>query len=487
MQLSHVRLCALSVLALCVNTSWAVRYGTMPQDGQVINPYTNQEIKSWKLVGPFGASAVQIHRNWIIMAGHEGNLSGGSFGNPQSNGTQATVGTCYTHPNYHSSNDGTQYDVSLCRLTQALDTYGTYPALVVAPTEIQPANQAWNIYASGGMASVRPLQAKWGYLMAFGYASGYTGLTITDFSGLPINYNPANTPNVPTVPNTEGGDSGGAVYWISPTATDVALVGLLTSRNIVPWGTTYFTQATLDWVQSTITGAGDSPITVLSTSQHFSGTSGPAIPELPSLPTIRSVSNSRSNFALNWPTQQAGTPAISSYQVSLGTNGAITQQLSVAAGLGNTTSLTGLSSGTYIACVLGTGSAGHALPGYTVPQFGLMQYQYSVVQTPNCKTFDTTTAAPGGASGLSATASSAGTVSQVAFNWSASTPTPAAYRLKLTQSYAGGPSRATNVESTTTSYTATVLKGTTVCATVTPLNDIGITGTATSNVCATAN
>ncbi len=474
--------------ALGTGMAMAVSNGiTNPAPGQVINPYTGQEIQAWKLVGALGASAVQIHRNWLVMAGHEGNATGMSFSNAQSNGTTATLGTCYPHPNYVPGPSGntSKYDIQLCRLNQPLDGYGTFPALVVAPADIQPTSQLYSTLY-GDRSTLRGKVAKWGYLMAYGYAWASPGLAITDFGGTPLSYQPALGSSAPGIPRITGGDSGGAAYWISPTSTEVALIGVLTSDNLVPDGISYFTQSTLDWIQSTITGAGDSPVTILTASQHYSGTSDLATPELPALPTIRSVNNSRSNFTMSWPAQAPQTPAITSYQVSLGHNGAVVQQLSVAAGQGNNTSFNALS-GVYIACAKGNGTVGSALPAYPVPYKFFNQIQSISIETPNCKTFDTTTAAPGSASGLSATASSAGTVSQVAFNWSAATPTPAAYRLKLTQSYAGGPSRTTNVESSTTSYTATVLKGTTVCATVTPLNDIGITGTATSNVCATTN
>lgn len=78
--------------ALGTGMAMAVSNGiTNPAPGQVINPYTGQEIQAWKLVGALGASAVQIHRNWLVMAGHEGNATGMSFSNAQSNGTSYTA------------------------------------------------------------------------------------------------------------------------------------------------------------------------------------------------------------------------------------------------------------------------------------------------------------------------------------------------------------------------------------------------------------
>lgn len=295
-----------SLLALSATPTMAIINGTTPIDGQVINPFTGQELRVWKLAGkyvyPTGVcGAVLIHPQWTLGVAHCSAGGGMPF---NSNLSPAGVLTdfCVIHPGYVSElqSAGTTSDYSLCRLKTRIDTYGTLPPLVAAPSEIMPANAPTNVLRDFAVrAQLRPQLAKWGYLLGYGFSPSGPGMSITDFSGTPLGLDPArNRSSATEFTWTAGGDSGGAVFWISPTNAEPALVGVLGVQGTVASSPNYLTPTVINWVTQTLSGYGDTDLRVITTSQHFSGPSGNAVQELNAAPRIRSVQNSRSNFSV---------------------------------------------------------------------------------------------------------------------------------------------------------------------------------------------
>lgn len=460
--------------------AFAVAPGITPTDGTVFHPTTGQEVTVWKLVGKAACSAVQIHPRWYLNSAHCYSHTVAFTNHLALSGTATAA--CIPHPSYGTTGPGSgqtsRNDIALCRLTSPVNTGVTFPPLVAAPTEIQPLTQPSSALSdTASRDALRPYLAKWGHVMAYG-RGGTPGLAVVDFSGMPPQANPATGLPATSVPRNIDGDSGGALYWLSPTSSEAALVGILTSADASPRGTSYLTEETLSWIRTEMAKTGDTDLRTLTAAQHFTGITGPAVQELQRKPTIRSVDGvSRSNFTVRWESPTNSAP-IDGYDLSLG-NGAGTQERAwyVAQGQGNASTLSGITSGQKVLCARAKGASGQALPAYAT---NFLDIQVpAIVLTPNCVSFDTTSTT-GTASNLTSSVESSATQRRLTFLWQTSAPGAAYHRIEQTLTYAPGIVRSSTAEVTSPTYVVSVAKGTKVCLKVTPLNDIGIAGTSAS-------
>jgi hypothetical protein len=469
-RLTHSALAA-AILAVACAPAHAVKYGqapsTAPGAPAIVNPFTGQQTDVWKLVGYLGCSGFQITREWVVQAGHCGIAPTATATFSNHLGSSPVLGS--------DCQGQAGYDFQLCRLKnpENLAPFPRYPALAVMVP---------NFNHQGS--------AKYGSLMGYGRSGYGDGLAFTGFDGLPYGYNPALVPTTPAIPFPVEGDSGGAAYWFSPTATEPVMVGVLVGGTTLDRSPLYFNQANLDWIKQIIVGRGDPAPVTLTTAQNFTDPGGEAPPPLSAPPVLK---GSGASLTLSWTTPTA-TPAVSSFEVTLGKGGALDRQVSVAAGTGNTLSLNNLATTQYIACVRpknSVGLASAAFPSMVYPKDQPSSAWYIITQTPNCTTVDNRLT-QATVSGLTATGPTlvAG-LYKVAFNWSAATPVPAdlpirRYRVTQTTRYPTGPVRVASTEVSATTAVASVIKGSQVCLDVAALTDTGQVGPRSAPVCKVA-
>jgi hypothetical protein len=466
-----LHLIAAAATLLSTQHAHAVKYGiapsTAPGAPAIVNPFTGQATDAWKLVGynNVGCSAFQITREWVMTAKHCSFDTGST--NPFSNHLGASsVVACFTQE--------TTDDMQLCRLKnpENLTAATSYPPLAVAPS--------FN----------RNTAPKFGSLMVYGRSGQGDGLAFAGFDGLPYGFNPALAPNTPAISFPVGGDSGGAVYWYSPTSTAPVMVGVLVSGTPLQYSAFYFQQRNLDWIKSTIVGYGDAAPTLLTTAQNFTDPGGNPAPELTTPPSLTPAAT---GTVLKWSTPTtAVTPSISSFDVTIGKAGVLDRFATVSAGTGNSMTLNNLSANSqYIACVRPRNSIG-ASSAAQVQMFYSPSW-YVLAQTPNCTTIDTrsTQSTVGAVTGSVAQVGSTG-LYKVGFQWSATTPVPADlpiryYRVKQTISYPTGPQRVSTQDVLATASAVSTTKGSKVCTSVAALTDAGQVGPQSAPICVTAN
>jgi hypothetical protein len=474
------RASAVAAATLCLWSTWAgaVLNGVIPSNGQIRNPYdAAQELTVWKLVGRAGvASGVQINRQWILTARHN---SEATFFQAKQWPSSVTFSACYPSfdaPTYSSTG---RTDFMLCRLSTPVDTFATFPPLVAAPTSIQsPTNDKNEFWDTATRSALRPSLGKYGTLMGYGFAVAGEGLVITDFGAVPWGYEPVKGSNAPSIPKNSGGDSGGAAYWISPSSHEPALVGLLTGAAIMPNGVTYFTADAVQWIKDKITqiDGGATSVTTLTASQHHPLPTNHPAPELVTPPSVQSSDGSSANVKASWGIATA-TPAITSYTLSLGSQGALINQWQHNVSQTLPALITGLAAGPHLLCVRAINAIGPALPAFATPT--------ATAETPNCTAFDTTP--PGALTGLNASATvMSSTLSKVTFNWTLNTPLAAKTSLQQVLTYASGPASTKTTEVTGTTYSVIVTRGAKVCVTAKPFSGIGVTASAQST-CVTTN
>lgn len=452
--------------------AWAISNGFFPADGNVINPMTGQETKIWKLAGTAGASAFQIHRNWILASRH-GNPSGGTFTNHL--GT-SPIGNCFVGNDLSaeaykaSGGDTGPNDFVLCPLTAPgqITDFGTYPALTGAPAGLMSAPYA-----------TPEFRKKLGAIIAYGYGWGSAQMAIVEGDSVPFNYQPALAANAGPIPRNIGGDSGGAAWWASPTNTTPAVVGVITSGTFTAYGITYLSDASAKWIRDKIAAAGDTPPVLYTASQFYTGPAGEVPPQLASKPTL---TGNNSTFTLSWPAI-AGTPGstVTGYRVSIGRNGGMDRTVEVSGANNTVLSLGSLVlNSNYTMCVQARNPVGLA-SAVTLGFFG-------DIFTPNCQTFATTVpSTPANVAQTVAIDSSTG-LYNVNLSWAPPSTTATIVKYQVTRvTTVSGVKRTSTLSTTSLKSSAQVSKGTTVCQTVSAVSDLGIVGNASAQQCSTAN
>ncbi|TBO31367.1 hypothetical protein EYS42_08990 [Aquabacterium lacunae] len=456
----------LGVLTLTSSPTFAVSLGIDPSSTPVKDPITGNDFNAWKLVGTSCASAVQIHANWIVSSQHCMPSADATFSGPY--GT-ATVESCFRGNDTANLRQGDENDFALCRLKRPTQiTYsGTFPALVAAPTPV--VNHPSGFPATLSPATQRQF-AVYGYLMAYGFGC-CNKIGVTDFNGLLPGNDMARSTAQVVVPQLIGGDSGGAAFWVSPTAAAPALVGVLTTGYALPRGVTYFSDSSVNWIRNKIVAAGDTAPITYTASQFYTGPTAPVPPHVPAPP---SLILSNGTPALTWlaPTD-AGADTITGYQITVARDRNIVSTVQVTGA--NTQAPMPVGNHAFTACVRARNTSGLSAPG-NLEQLTATPY--------GCRDFDLSTV-----SGLSqAFARDAATgLVKVTLNWQR--PNQASNtRYRITRvTKQGLIQRTQTLETTSTSSTQYVQPGTSVCQRVTVFSDLNPVGTSTANVCSTAN
>lgn len=445
----------------------AVKYGEVPSTAPgapaVVNPFSGQTTDVWKLVGYLGCSGFQITREWAIHAGHCGIPSDQSRTFSNHLGSSLVLGSKCVR-------QGT-YDFQLCRLENpaGLTALPQYPALSVVPS------------------FTLDTASRFGSLMAYGRSNIGDGLAFIGFNGLPYNYTPA-APTSPQVPFPVSGDSGGAAFWFSPTSPAPVIVGVLVGGTTLNNSPLYFNQSNLDFIRDTIVAAGDPAPVLRTTAQNFTDPGGIQAPELAQPPLL---SISASSGSVQWTTP-AATPAVSSFEVTLGRDGVLERRLTVQANQGNTSSFTGLAPGKYTACVLPRNAVGPANAAQIRLNVTTNPWYIVLTKTPNCASVDARVpqSTVSGVTAAKSTVSSE--LSKASFSWPAATPLPAdmvisRYRLAQTITYPTGPKRTGTADVAATTGSFTVPKGSKVCVTVAALSQGGQAGPQSAQTCIVAD
>jgi hypothetical protein len=360
-------------------------------------------------------------------------------------------------------------DFALCPLLQPLQIadYGTYPPLVGEPTRNETN------------------RSKFGALLAYGRGWSSAQLAIVDFEGVPYGHQPIRNTGVVRAPYNVAGDSGGAAYWISPTSPTPAVVGVVTGGAITPFGISYLTQASVNWIRDKIAAAGDTPPVTLTAAQNYTGPAGDIAPDLSNSPSI-TVSGTTANVGWSTPTGTAGS-TVTSYEVSLGANGLPAGTKTIQASAGNATSFPNIVSGNrYKICVRPSNAVGPsriARARYADPSPEVWEINCTAFNTlpPNAVGGVTQSSAPDAASGLT----------KVSLTWVAPTPvqdvTVAKYRITRSVAAPGGAKRTTTVDQTALSNSAFVQRGSTVCSSIAAISSTSYVSAASPQVCTLAN
>lgn len=459
-------------LSLSSTSAFAVDPGVDVTTTAIKNPITGADFNAWKLVGTSCASAVQIHKNWLVASQHCMPGQGATFTSPYGS---AVIDTCYP------ANDGAPYslgdtnDFSLCRLRQPtqLSHAGAFPALVSAPSWAFTMPYYAHPYVAGNLSNAEQRQVGlYGALLAYGFGC-CNRIGVVDFTGLPLNQQMALSAKAVSAPRLNGGDSGGAAYWASPTMADPALVGLLTTGYAVPRGITYFTENSVNWIRNKITAAGDSAPTTYTASQFYTGTTAPLPPHLATAPTLVLVNGV---LTLSWQMpSDSGSNTITGYQVTVARQGAVQSTLQIN-GAGTTQTALPVGAYSFTACVRTRNTSGLSIEGLVT----------ETQATPyGCKDFDLT--APSGLNQAVARDAATG-LFKFSLNWTAPFPAASNTRYRITRTTkVKGVQRTSTVDTTTTSNVAYVQAGSYVCQKVTVFSDLNPVGTSTGTVCATAN
>lgn len=425
----------------------AVINGTVPSMAAgappIVNPFTTQVTETWKLVGSLGCSAFQISREWVVQAGHCGLGAAGTSSFRGHLGSSTVLGTdCYRQ--------GAD-DFQLCRLKnpENLTALSSYPALVALPA-------TWRQDTLNAI--------KYGSVMGYGHAAAGDGLAFVSLDNYPFNFDPA-APSLTPYPFTSDGDSGGAAYWFPPASATGYMVGVLVSGGGVARSPFYFREDNLAWIKSTIQARGDTPPSMPGISTVFTPPSGNPAPRLSASPTFTRVGNTHS-VVLQWATPSA-TPAVSSFKISVGRNGALDNSFYVTPTSANQVTLN-LSADKYTVCARPYNAIGASLPADSF-SFANRDWANATVASVNCLKLDNRDNLAT-ISGLAATGNKlVSSQISVGFGWS-SAPSPAdlaiaGYRVTQTVTYVSGPSRTTvaTVSSPRTSVVAP--RGSKVCIT----------------------
>lgn len=432
----------------------AVTPGTTLDGSPVVNPFNGRQTDVWKLVGKTASSAFQITREWVISSAHSpAGAAGSTFKN--ANGESATLfgtATCSASPRW-TGNAGSD-DFYLCRLKnpENFAQPASYPPLAAAPV------------------LDRKTVTKYGSAMAYGRGNG-DRVAFVGMNGLPYGFTPVVDPLFNTLPIGEGNDSGGALYWFSPTSHEAAAVGVITAAvtPIVGGGSYLFTDADVQWIAQWIADHGDPPPVIRTAAQHYGGgTANPA----PELSTPPAASYNGSSVTITWTTPSGA--AVDLYSVAFGPIGTVQQITSVPAGNARTVSIN-VGRDHYMACVQPINSVGPATPAWLG----------GGALTPNCREIDTRQPLPPAVAPLVSERNWLTGQYRMSTTWLGEQQSPWAvkYRVVRTEAVPGSALKTYSYDLTTTSGYTYVSKGTTVCVTVYSISDLGVLGQASVQQC----
>jgi hypothetical protein len=368
----------------------------------------------------------------------------------------STLADCAFPPN------GSDYQICRLKNPAALTAMPVYPALAVAPQWATTEN------------------LKYGSLMGYGHSNEGDGLAFVGFNGLPFGYEPAKAPNTPNIPHTVGGDSGGATYWFPANGGAPVMVGVLVSGATLEYSPLFFSQTDLNWIRDTIVQHGDAAPALLTTDAVYSPAKGGLPPELSKAPIVSAASGG--GVLVTWSTPSA-SPAVSSFDVTLGKAGAIDRTQSVSVRAAKSLTFTNLAAEQYTICVRPRNSLGlsSAADARLLTPDGPTSGWFVVVNTPNCSVIDNR-ATQTTVSGITATVGAPFLGSyKVSFNWPAPALIPqdlalGGYRVNFSVTSSTGAIKTSSATVTTLGSSISATKGAKVCAAVAATTRLGQVG-----------
>jgi len=241
------------------------------------------------------------------------------------------------------------------------------------------------------------------------------------------------------------------------------MVGVLVSGATLEYSPLFFSQTDLNWIRDTIVQHGDAAPALLTTDAVYSPAKGGLPPELSKAPIVSAASGG--GVLVTWSTPSA-SPAVSSFDVSLGKAGAIDRTQSVSVWAAKSLTFTNLAAEQYTICVRPDG-----------PTSGW----FVVVNTPNCSVIDNR-ATQTTVNGITATVGAPFLGSyKVSFNWAAPALTPqdlalGGYRVNYNITSSTGAIKTSSATVTTLGSSISATKGAKVCAAVAATTRLGQVG-----------
>lgn len=484
-------------LLVASSAAWSLGRGADPTVSPVVDPRTNQTTDIWRLAGFIvggNVSAVQIAPSWILAAKHAAPAVGAYFGN----GFGAKpVAECF-YPGAGNYEGNTPPDLALCRLAAPLATPVnlTFPHLVESPSVLS------------GTRPAETVTRHLGSFLSVGYGAPHLGeprYVWTDLIGMPIDPNATAGRDglTPLTAYRDAGDSGSPAFWFSPNNQRVALVSVAQiggSAGLFGWNNVgqltrvaaTFSMPYLQWLQQQVQSRSQE-IVQISTAQDFHGTVTPS-PSLIKRGSLKVTGGTTTSVSLSWQPPEVNPGDVNNYMVSIERGSTVVGGKFVASNQTSTT-LTGLVMGQlHTACVLPVGAGGPA-------PFGAAKLAEPALSntvrdhTVSCVRFQLDPM-PGPISNLSMQIVSRnfgaiGTWPSEKITWTRpSRPSPSTligYDVKVTadgqpsMSYRIAPSTQVQLEA---SGPARTVRGQRLCATITPVNQLGLAGPTAGPVCA---
>lgn len=478
----------IGVLALSSVAVHAMGGGQDASTVPVVNPETGQSTDIWRLAGyfpAFGVSGVQIAPGWIMVAKHATPPNGAYFGNGFG---VARIEGCYTYPN----SDGV--DLRVCKLQKNVNVPSgfVFPALVEHPDSL----------ANG--RRFETLVRDMGQFLSVGYGQPNLGVPMfawSDFMSMPLeNASPDIMGMGGAAPYVDFGDSGSPTFWFSSKTGGVGLIGLRSTAGPVgPHGTFMggaltgniapFSMPILNWVASTVTGASQDTVQVLS-ALNFHGAIKPT-PSWVGKGGVGFHSSTPTSVNLKWSAPQYHASDVQKYLVFVLQGNQTVRSGFVGAAV-NQFSVVGLSMGVdYLACVTPIGVGGFA-PFGAAQKYGANNSDVAWDLSYSCSKFSLNPA-PSSVPNLAVEMvrrdfGAAGVWPSEKVTWSrpASPAMPSKVYYRVGVSVNGAlPTYTTVNEGTVKMGPARTVKGDRICVTVTPYSEPATAGVATEAKCVT--
>ncbi len=368
----------LFIAALCLvlaPTAQALVNGYDPLNKPSINPSNGQETRVWKLVGKYSypggdsASAVQIAPRWVALTDHSDSVDA-VFKNGYG---ESGMTACMSY--------GLQSDFAICRLSTAINLPQgeNFPPLTDFPAigqaiSLQAYGEFGTLFGVGYAGGV--VRAAWTSIDGLPYTDG--GFSIADaLSGRAVGDSPEGVSYFDTsLPHTDTGDSGGGLYWFSPSGTPAQIGTFKRANTLGLTALRSYDSSMIAWIQNEMRKAGDDPAAYRPFNTHAEGAQ--KTPEMllaQPLVTPTGITSAR----ISWGSIPASdAPPVQRQLLTLSTQGRV-DRTSLLSSQSRSIDINNLSSGgSYIVCLTGRNVVGSG---------SNVSIQSYLVTAPGCKTF----------------------------------------------------------------------------------------------------
>jgi hypothetical protein len=485
---SALRPLAAALLSTLALSSHAVNVGIDPTTTPVVNPFTGLSTDVWKLVGrSSGCTAELITPQWILSSNHcaaagayyNDHLAPGATFPLMSGQTVALpqdanwpICATVTEPSPQNPAQQVATDMFICRLagTNPIPNAGPFPPLVAGP--IRGPVGGWPTLPT--YAQLADRSAGFGSLMLYGHGNGGNKVGFVGFNGLPYGYSPITDPTGATIPELNGGDSGGGIYSYSTITGQWALTGITTHPL------QFLTEDAIAFIKTHISQYGDTPPVSVSSASHYGDLSVRSAADLAAPPT---ASLSGSTLTVRWAAP--ADASVTSYSVSYGHDGLITGRTTIGAASALQASIPASGARYWTACVQPVNPKGPGNAAWVTNRYpGAKAFV-----TPGCSTFDLAVPGAVGTVTVSSARQASTGLFKISSSWTApvnSAVTISAYRVTTSISYLTGPKRVSTTDVKTLSASTSVTAGSKVCVSVAAISAFGVVGSASPQQCALA-